>query len=335
MIMYEEQAKVIRRIIAIVLIVLGLGTVGAGIASATIWKPASTVSVPLPEEPDVNYVITEPGVLTHVNPTVKVRLWAEDDAPVFLGIGRSGDVKAWVGPSDHIKITGLRSWDALDYVAVDGEPDDEGDDEGEDEEQEESTDADPATSDIWVEEVEGEGELTYTWEEAPGQWAMIFSTDGSHSAPMVELTWEREVPTPALVPLVVIGALVTIAGVVLLVLALRRSDDGQEQQGEVDADEEAVVDTDEEQDVELTPEEIMASIEADSDHEVSSADGPFAVAEPETAPDYPYYVEDSSVETVAQPDPIESVGQPVPQAASAQTGEDEDRPLTRREIRER
>src|SRR5690625_244362 len=102
MIMYEEQAKVIRRIIAIVLIVLGLGTVGAGIASATIWKPASTVSVPLPEEPDANYVITVPVVLTIVTPIGKGLLWVEDDAPVFLGIGRIGDVKAWVGPSDHI-----------------------------------------------------------------------------------------------------------------------------------------------------------------------------------------------------------------------------------------
>ena len=87
----------IRRLIAIVLIVLGLGTLGAGIASGTVWKPDALVTVPLPAQPTENYVVSDPGVLTIVNPTVKVHVIAEDpETPVFLAMGRTADVAAWV-----------------------------------------------------------------------------------------------------------------------------------------------------------------------------------------------------------------------------------------------
>src|SRR5699024_11855323 len=111
----------LRHTLAIIRSVLGLGTIGAAIASATVWKPDSTVTVPLPSEPDVNYVISEPGVLNIVNETVKVRAVAQDgESPVFLGMGRTEDVEAWVAESDHGAITGLPTRESLDYEKVDG-----------------------------------------------------------------------------------------------------------------------------------------------------------------------------------------------------------------------
>ena len=241
----------IRRILAIVLIVLGLGTIGAAIASATVWKPDSTVTVPLPSEPDVNYVISEPGVLNIVNETVKVRAVAQDgESPVF---------SAWAAPrtwkpaaeSDHGAITGLPTWDSLDYQKVDGvEPEAEDEDDGEEAaEEEEPEAANPAESDMWVEQVNGVGELTYTWEEVPGQWSMIVATDGTSPAPMVEFTWEREVPTPALIPGILVGSVLTILGFLLLALDVlaRRKVRAEAAEAEADDDVEAeeVTDSDE------------------------------------------------------------------------------------------
>src|SRR5699024_1163764 len=174
---------------------------------------------------EVNYVISEPGVLNIVNKTVKVRAVAQDgESPVFLGMGRTADVEAWVAESDHGAITGLPTWDSLAYQTIDGvepEAEDEDGEEAAEEEEEEPEAANPADSDMWVEQVNGVGELTYTWEEVPGQWSMIVATDGTSPAPMVEFTWEREVPAPALFPAIVVGSLLTFLVFVLLGLAVR------------------------------------------------------------------------------------------------------------------
>src|SRR5699024_3217729 len=105
------------------------------------------------------------------------------------------------------------------YQKIDGvEPEAEDEDGEEAAEEEEPEAANPADSDMWVEQVNGVGELTYTWEEVPGQWSMIVATDGTSPAPMVEFTWEREVPTPALIPGILVGSVLTILGFVLLAL---------------------------------------------------------------------------------------------------------------------
>ncbi len=320
----------IRRILAIVLIVLGLGTIGAAIASATVWKPDSTVTVPLPSEPDVNYVISEPGVLNIVNETVKVRVVAQDgESPVFLGMGRTADVEAWVAESDHGAITGLQTWDSLNYQKIDGvEPETEDEDGEETAEEEEPEPANPADSDMWVEQVNGVGELTYTWEEVPGRWSMIVATDGTSPAPMVEFTWEREVPTPALIPGILVGSVLTLLGFVLLaldVLARRKLraigaegdvDDDVDVDEVAEADDLEVVGTDSEETSaeEITPEEIMAGVEA-------------ATQEPDPL------IATTEFEYVQAPD--SPATEEYPHRLESEAPEEEDRPLTRREIRER
>lgn len=325
----------IRRILAIVLIVLGLGTIGAAIASATVWKPDSTVTVPLPSEPEVNYVISEPGVLNIVNKTVKVRAVAQDgESPVFLGMGRTEDVEAWVAESDHGAITGLPTWDSLGYQKIDGvEPEAEDEDGEEAAEEEEPEAANPADSDMWVEQVNGVGELTYTWEEVPGQWSMIVATDGASPAPMVEFTWEREVPTPALIPGILVGSVLTILGFVLLtldVLARRKVravaaeagvDDDVDAEEPTPADELEVAGADPEETSpdetspeETSPEEIMAGVEA-------------ATQEPEPL------IATTEFEYVKAPEAPAT--EEYPHRLESDAPEEEDRPLTRREIRER
>ncbi|MFV0252283.1 MAG: hypothetical protein ACK5H2_02995 [Beutenbergiaceae bacterium] len=263
----------IRKIFAVVLILLGLGTVAAAIASGTIWRPDDQVTLTLPADPDVPLLVTEPGVLNAVSNTVEVRVIGETaDTPLLLAMAQESDVLAWVGDAPHWSISGLADWETLSYVAVDGaaatddqaatddptatddpeatqEPaatdeatatdDPEATQEPAATDEATATDTasptgteddgegadvvvvpNPAGSDLWVEQVDGVGELEYSWTAVPGRWVMLLATDGTSAAPQVELTWEREVTTPFVQPGIILGSIVTVLGVGLLVLFL-------------------------------------------------------------------------------------------------------------------
>src|SRR5699024_10759361 len=79
---------------------------------------------------------------------------------------------------------------------------------------------DPAGSDLWVEEVSGSGEVVYEWTAEPGRWVMLAAGDGTGPAPQVELTWDREVPTPLLVPGLILGGALLVGGAIALTLVL-------------------------------------------------------------------------------------------------------------------
>ncbi|MBK5249579.1 MAG: hypothetical protein JJE50_09125 [Actinomycetales bacterium] len=233
----------LRRIFAILLIVLGLGTIGAAIASGTVWRPDDRVTATLPQEPDVPLVVTAPGVLNVVNDHVRVRVvGASDDTPIVLAMGREADVRAWVGDALHLEVTGLTDWETLAVTdgtdssatptgdatdtATDGATD-VPTDTATQEPTEAPSDAEPAVtvpnpsgSDLWVEEVDGTGELTYEWTAIEGRWMMLLASDGTAPAPQLELTWTREVTTPFVKPGIILGSVLLIVGAVLLVLQL-------------------------------------------------------------------------------------------------------------------
>ncbi|HLS24486.1 MAG TPA: hypothetical protein VK063_01275 [Beutenbergiaceae bacterium] len=266
----------LRRIIAITVIVVGLAVITAAIGSATFWRPDERVTATLPEGPEAPAVITAPGVLNMVNDTVQVRaVGATPETPVLVAMGREADVRAWLDDAPHAEITGLTTWEQLDVrqveapqASAESDDDAEGGDEGAEDESapdtEEGTDGgtsddeatdgdatdgeatedaesdsgdaagegesadgpqeailpDPAGSDLWLEEVTGTGEVTYEWTAVPGRWVMLAATDGSEPAPQVELTWDREVPTPLLIPGTIIGVVLALGGAVALVIFL-------------------------------------------------------------------------------------------------------------------
>lgn len=258
----------LRRIFAIVLIVLGLGTAGAALASGTIWRPAEVVTATLPQEPDVPVVVAGGNVLATVNPNVTVTLTAPDaDTPLVLAMGREADVRAWLDGSPYEEVTGLTDWETLavaqgpaeseepsateDASATDDESatddasaeptEDATGDEGAEDTPADATVPDPAGSDLWIEEVTGTGELTYDWSQVEGRWMMLVATDGTEPAPDVSMTWTREVTTPLVVPGLIVGGVLFLIGLVWLIVELlvhreerrarraRSADSGEEQ----------------------------------------------------------------------------------------------------------
>jgi hypothetical protein len=242
---------VLRRILAVLLIVLGLGTAGAAVASGTVWRPDEVVTATLPEDPEVPVVITAPGVLDVVNPNVTVTVTgATAETPLVLAMGRESDVRAWVADSPHLEVTGLTDWETLtveegpavadpgadatdeatdeaatdgaatDEAATDGAPTDPSESPTDDASAEMATVPNPAGSDLWIEELTGTGELSYDWTAVDGRWVMLIATDGSTPAPQLGLTWTREVETPFVVPGVIVGGVLVLIGLVLGIMTL-------------------------------------------------------------------------------------------------------------------
>ncbi len=208
-----------RRRLSVLLIVLGTLVIVAAVSAAAIMRSSDTATLALPERPEQSVVVTMPGVLDAVDPTVTVRGTAEEDEQVVLAIGRTAEVEAWLGDAEHLRVSGLSSWEELTTEVVTAEEPDA--DEATDEEAEDPAAAglpDPAGSDLWVAEEVGTGDAELTWTDSPGRWSLVAATDGTGPAPVVELEWGREVTTPWLVPGIVLGAGLLVAGIVLVVL---------------------------------------------------------------------------------------------------------------------
>ena len=237
----------LRRIFATVLIVLGLAIAGAGIASGTIWRADEVVTATVPQDAEAPVLVAGGNVLATVNPNVTVTVTApESDTPLVLAMGRESDVRAWLGESPYLEVTGLSDWETLAVQSESSSEDpsesssedpsesssedpsesgsaeptgDATDDEGEDAPAD-ATVPNPAGSDLWIEEVTGTGELTYDWSQVDGRWMMLVATDGSQPAPSVSMTWTREVTTPLMVPGMIVGGVIFLIGLVWLIIEL-------------------------------------------------------------------------------------------------------------------
>ena len=87
-----------RRILSVVVTVLGLIVVALAVCSATIWKPSSKVEATLASGPSQPYIVTAPGVLSSAESDVAVTAKSSDGKDVHLFVARAADVEAWLSP---------------------------------------------------------------------------------------------------------------------------------------------------------------------------------------------------------------------------------------------
>jgi len=231
---------VLQRIIAAVLVVVGLVAAALGVASATVWRDSDTVAATTAYTRDGTMLVTDPGVLDLVDDDVTIRATVPGEQQVTLAIGRDVDVTGWVGEDAHGTVTGLTDWETLatTAVAAQQEPaaDEETPAEGESPAADEETPAegetpaeeepvvgpDPAGSDMWLAETTGTGSVTLRWSDRPGRWQLLAAGVGEGAvAPTIELSWPREVETPLLWPGVVGGAVLVLLGLGIGAASLR------------------------------------------------------------------------------------------------------------------
>ena len=215
-----------RRILSVVVTVLGLVLVALAVCSATIWKPSSKVEAKLASGPSQPYVFTAPGVLSGVGSDVTVTASSSDGKDVHLFVARAADLDAWMSPDADR---------ALPYTVVTRIDADAGSLSSKDETKYcPSASATPAASaqagatpssagtqcserkanavtasgsDIWLGEKTGGSSVTFnTAEDADRamlprkdideQIVVMAMTDGKAPAPSLTVTWERQVETP-------------------------------------------------------------------------------------------------------------------------------------------
>lgn len=189
---------------AVALVLLGLLTLLAGIGQKTVWAPAETVTATAPSNAEAApLTVIDQKLRTVEGGTVTLKVKGEGN--FLLAAGRPDDVTAWVGKTAHNTLTGLsEDKKSLQVEHTDGE----------------ATAPSPAGSDLWVSSENASGELDYTWTApADGEWSLLLASDGKKPAPSsIEMTFPNDTSTPWAIPLMVIGALLMLAGLALLLL---------------------------------------------------------------------------------------------------------------------
>ncbi|WP_181762627.1 hypothetical protein [Pseudarthrobacter sp. B4EP4b] len=195
---------------AVALVLLGLLTLLAGIGQRTIWAPSETFTASAPADGQAApLTVIDQKLRTLHGGTVKINV--EGDGNFLLTAGRPDDVDAWVGQAAHNTITGVsEDGKSLQVDHADGE----------------ATAPSPAGSDLWVSTENASGELEYSWTPpADGDWTLLLASDGTRPAPAsISMTFPNDTSTPWAIPLMVLGSLLILAGIVLALLSARKRD---------------------------------------------------------------------------------------------------------------
>ena len=219
-----------RRILSVVVTVLGLVLVALAVCSATIWKPGSKVEAKLASGPSQPYVITAPGVLSGAESDVTVTASSSDGKDVHLFVARAADLDAWMSPDadkalPYTVITSidadagtLASRDETQYcppanaapapsAAPSAQPSASAQAGGSQCSARKAKGVTASGSDIWLGEKTGGSSVTFnTGKDADRamlphknldeQIVVMAMTDGKASAPGLTISWKRQVETP-------------------------------------------------------------------------------------------------------------------------------------------
>jgi len=189
---------------AVALVLLGLLTLLAGIGQKTVWAPPETVTATAPSNGTAApLTVFDQKLRTLHGGTVKINVKGEGS--FLLASGRPDDVQAWVGKTARNTVSGVSGDGKSLQVDYSGG---------------EAAAPSPAGSDLWATTENASGELDYSWTPpADGDWSLLLASDGTKPAPSsISMTFPNDTSTPWAIPLMVIGGLLLVAGVVLLVL---------------------------------------------------------------------------------------------------------------------
>lgn len=201
-----------------------LTSVGVMFAAATIvhiatFNPEKTLTLHADESKEAVFLYTAPGVINLVNDSPRVTLTAsQPDSVIQWGYGASREVEQYLGTSAALEIKGLAnngtSADIFVHTA-----------------DKQSADQDKKTrdtggfsldsSDLWLASGQGKGEVTFTLPKDQGVDRSLIATTSAGTAPEITLTWiyDGKIASPA--PLIVVGILLALIGVVVLLIDRR------------------------------------------------------------------------------------------------------------------
>ncbi|MBN8884008.1 MAG: hypothetical protein J0H73_17085, partial [Salana multivorans] len=133
----------VRRVLGVLLVVLGAASIVLGVLSATSWRTSDTVTVTTPSA-DVPVVVVEPGVAGIVDRVVDLTVTAADPTQtVTIVTARDVDADGWIGDAGVQRVEDLADWTELVTTTTEGEQEV----------------PDPAVSDMWLKVQQAEGSI--------------------------------------------------------------------------------------------------------------------------------------------------------------------------------
>jgi len=198
----------VRFVLAIVAFVLAAAMIVLGLAQRTVFLQPDSISRSTTVTGGAAYTVIKPSALAGYSGRQTVSISGSDD--VFMAIGRSADVDAWVGSDAHSVITlvegelvATETPATTDSTAVGDEPV-----------------VSPVGSDLWVDEFSATRRLVSSI-NVPDDISLIVASDGIAAAPSeISLSWRVDNATPWAGPLIAGGAVLLAIGLVLYLLGL-------------------------------------------------------------------------------------------------------------------
>lgn len=194
-----------RFVVAIVLFLAALATIGLGVAQRTVLAgPDSyTAEVVIDGAASAPVALIDGTALSALPGTQAVTIRGEGQ--VFVAYGRSADVRAWVGEASHREVAWDLESEALVSTLTRGIED---------------IVPNPSGSDLWVQEFSGVDELTRRI-NVPATATLLIASDGTVAAPQtISVSWPLDNSAPWSGPLIVAGGVLLVLGLAAFVWAL-------------------------------------------------------------------------------------------------------------------
>jgi len=200
----------VRLVLAIISFVLAAVLVGYGIAQRTILAEPDRVALSVSVETDAPVTIVDGSAMNAYDNSQTLTASGSDQ--VIAAYGRTTDVLAWVGDTDHNVISFDSEAGELTSEFVAGEA---------------SEVPNPTGSDLWLDDLTREEFLAMTV-NVPDSISFLLVSDGVAPAPSeIGVSWPVDNSTPWSGPLIVAGAAALLVGLVLLLWALHHMRSGR------------------------------------------------------------------------------------------------------------
>lgn len=216
-----KERTIVQRVLAVLLVLLGVAGLVLGRLGETVWAPATERTATVELDDPGPAVLIDPGVLYVGGQEGEVTITGASD--VSLITAPNGDIEAWLGDARYTRVTGLSDWSTIttEQVNPDG-PAELPTPTQSDLWRTVDTSPSPATIDVaqFAAGEHGENEQMYR--------AILVVTDGTApGAEAISITWPVHAKNEWVPYAYAAGAAVAVIGLVLLVVSVgsRRRDD--------------------------------------------------------------------------------------------------------------
>jgi hypothetical protein len=199
----NTKGVIVRFVLAIICFVIALGTLGTGIAERTFLAGPTHITMHTVSRTAAPVVVIDGAALNAYKQTQNVTLGGSE--AVFAAYGRTSDVRAWVGNASYNEVSLNRRTGALQSTFHAGKT---------------STVPNPAGSDLWLQQFEFNQAKDFAI-KIPVDMSVIAVSNGKAAAPSnISLNWPRNTSSPLSGPLILIGSIALIVGLILFLLAI-------------------------------------------------------------------------------------------------------------------